>query len=48
MIEATRLDAQTAVDQARNIFDTVLKDLEDHGYEAQVEEPQDEAAEEKD
>lgn len=47
LIEATRQDAETAVEQARNIYETTLKDLEAHGYVAQDEEPRDNLAEEE-
>lgn len=47
LIEATRQDAETAVEQARNIHETTLKDLEARGYEAQDEEPRDNPAEEE-
>ena len=33
VIEATHEDATSAVDQARNIYETTLEDLETHGYE---------------
>ena len=33
VIEATREDAASAVAQAREIFETMLRDLEDHGYD---------------
>lgn len=32
LIEATRRDAETAVEQARDIYDTTLEDLKRHGY----------------
>jgi len=32
VIEATRQDAETSVDQARNIFETTWEDLKRHGY----------------
>ncbi len=33
LIEATRQDAETAVKQARKIYETTLEDLKRHGYE---------------
>lgn len=33
VIEATREDATSAVDQARNVYETTLEDLKRHGYE---------------
>lgn len=33
VIEATRQDAQTAVEQARSIYETTIEDLKRHGYE---------------
>ncbi len=32
VIEATHHDAETAVEQARNIYETTLEDLKQHGY----------------
>ncbi len=32
VIEASRQDAETAVEQARNIYETTLEDLKRHGY----------------
>ncbi len=43
--EATQEDAQAAVEQARNIYEIVLKDLGAHGYDEKDEESQDESAE---
>jgi HEPN domain-containing protein len=45
--EATKEEAQTAVQQARNVYKTALKDLEDHGYDQTDEEVLDEPAEEE-
>jgi HEPN domain-containing protein len=45
--EATQEDAQAAVEQARNVYETALKDLEDHGYDQTDEEVRDEPAEEE-
>ncbi len=42
LIEATRQDAETAVEQARNIYETALNDLKARGYKDQ--ESQDEPA----
>lgn len=42
--EATQQEAEAAVEQARNIYETTLKDLEGRGYEPQHEGEQDEAA----
>ncbi|MBA3426884.1 MAG: HEPN domain-containing protein [Rubrobacter sp.] len=44
--DATREDARAAVKQARVIFETALKDLEDHGYDQKEErdEPDEEDA----
>lgn len=47
LIEATRQDAETAVEQARNIYETVLKDLKAHGYDQTDGEPREEPAEEE-
>jgi HEPN domain-containing protein len=44
IIEATRQDADTAVEQARDIHATTLEDLNRHGYTPDDEEPQDEHA----
>ena len=33
VIEATREDARSAVDQARAVYETTLEDLKRHGYE---------------
>lgn len=35
VIEATREDATSVVDQARNIYETTLEDLKRHGYESE-------------
>ncbi len=43
--DATEEQAEAAVEQARDIYETTLKDLEKHGYEPQDEEKQDEPAE---
>jgi HEPN domain len=42
--EATEDDARTAVDQAREVLVTALKDLKDHGYDQEDEhkEPEEE------
>lgn len=45
--EATQEDAEAAVEQARNVYETALKDLEDHGYEAQDDELWDDTDEEE-
>jgi HEPN domain-containing protein len=42
--EATKEEAQTAVEQARNVYETALKDLEAHGYDQTAEEAQDDVA----
>jgi HEPN domain-containing protein len=47
MLEATREDAEAAVEQARNVYETALKDLEAHGYDQKDEEVRDEPAEEE-
>jgi HEPN domain-containing protein len=47
MLEATREDAEAAVEQARNVYETALKDLEAHGYDQKDEEARDEPAEEE-
>jgi len=44
--EATHEDAEAAVEQARNVYEATLKDLENHGYERETEGEQDEPAEE--
>jgi HEPN domain-containing protein len=31
--EATRQDAETAIEQARSVYETALRDLERHGYD---------------
>jgi HEPN domain-containing protein len=44
LLDATKEEAQALVEQARNVYETALKDLEEHGHEVQDEEPQDESA----
>ena len=44
--DATEEQAETAVEQAREVYETTVKDLEAHGYEAQ-EEPRDDSDEEE-
>lgn len=39
--EATKEDAESAVEQARNVYETILKDLDDHGYGQDDPEPND-------
>jgi len=45
--EATHEDEQAAIEQARNVYETALKDLEAHGYDQKDEEVRDEPAEEE-
>lgn len=45
--EASQEDAEDAVEQARNVYKTALKDLEEHGYGQTNGEPQDEPTEEE-
>lgn len=47
LIEATRQDAETAVEQARDIYETTLEDLQTHGYEAEDREPREDSTEEE-
>lgn len=44
--EASVHDAEAAVEHAREVYDTAMKDLEDHGYDQKDEEKRDEPAEE--
>ncbi len=44
--EASEEDAEAAVEQAREVYETALQDLEDHGYDQKDEETPDEPAEE--
>lgn len=43
--DATQEVAEAAVEQAREVYETALKDLENHGYDQENEEEQDEPAE---
>lgn len=45
--EATEEQARTAAEQARGVLVTALEDLKRYGYEAEIEEEQDEPAEEE-
>ncbi len=45
--KATQEDAEAAVGQARNVYETAVKDLEEHGYEPHDENPQNGSAEEE-
>jgi HEPN domain-containing protein len=45
--EATHEDAEAAGEQVRPVYETALKDLEEHGYDQKDEKPQDEPAEEE-
>ncbi len=46
LLDATREEAQDVVEQARNVYETAVKDLEEHGYEPHDENPQNGSAEE--
>lgn len=46
LLDATKEEAQAVVEQARNVYEVALEDLEAYGYEAQDREPRDDPAEE--
>ncbi len=43
--EATQEDAEAAIEKARAVYETTMKDLEEHGYDYTDEEPGEEPAE---
>lgn len=45
--EATQEEAKAAAEQARRIYETTLKDLEEHGYDGTDGEPREEPADEE-